>query len=69
MSEEKISETSQNEDDKKDYEAIEMLKTEDYDDSDLEKEEATKNDSEKSSHSKQVTLRQVFKLILYKPNI
>ena len=57
MSEEKISETSQNEDDKKDYEAIEMLKTEDYDDSDLEKEVATKKDSEKSSHSKQITLR------------
>ena len=57
MSEEKISETSQNEDDKKDYEAIEMLKTENHDDSDLEKEVATKNDSEKSSHSKKITLR------------
>ena len=63
MSEEKISETSQNEDEKKDYEAIEMLKTENNDDSDLEKEVATKNDSEKSSHSKQITLRRVSKLI------
>ena len=57
MSEEKISETSQNEDDKKDYEAIEMLKTENNDDSDLEKEETTKNDSEKPSNSKQITLK------------
>ena len=63
MSEEKISETSQNEDDKKDYEAIEMLKTENNDDSDLEKEETTKNDSEKSSQSKQITLRRVSNLI------
>ena len=57
MSEEKISETSQNEDDKKDYEAVEMLKTENNDDSDLEKEVAIKKDLEKSSHSKQITLR------------
>ena len=63
MSEEKISVASQNEDDKKDYEAIEMLKADNNDDSDLEKEVATKHDSEKSSHSKQITLRRVSKLI------
>ena len=57
MSEEKISETSQNVDDKKDYEAVEMLKTENNDDSDLEKEVAIKKDLEKSNHSKQITLR------------
>ena len=58
MSEEKISEISQNEDDKKDYEAIEMLTTEKQADSDPEKEPVTKNESEK-----QVTLRRVFKLM------
>ena len=57
MSEEKISEISQNEDDKKDYEAIEMLTTEKQADSDPEKEPVTKNESEK-----QVTLRRVFNL-------
>ena len=55
MSEEKISETSQNEDDKKDYEAIEMLKTENKDDSDNENDPVVNNDTEK-----QVTLRRVF---------
>lgn len=57
MSEKKISEISQNEDDKKDYEAIEML-AEKQADSDHEKEPVTKNDSEK-----RVTLRRVFKLM------
>ena len=57
MSEKKISEISQNEDDKKDYEAIEMLTAENQAD-DPEKEPVTKNDSEK-----QVTLRRVFKLM------
>ena len=56
MSEKKISEISQHEDDKKDYEAIEMLTTEKQADSDHEKEPVTKNDSEK-----QVTFRRVFK--------
>ena len=55
MSEGKISETSQNEDDKKDYEAIEMLKTENKDDSDNENDPVVNNDTEK-----QVTLRRVF---------
>ena len=61
MSEKKISEISQNEDDKKDYEAIEMLaekQAEKQADSDHEKEPVTKNDSEK-----RVTLRRVFKLM------
>ena len=58
MSEKKISEISQNEDDKKDYEAIEMLTAENQAHSDPEKEPVTKNDSEK-----QVTLRRVFKLM------
>ena len=55
MSEEKISETSQNEDDKKDYEAIEMLETENKNDSDHENDPLVNNDTEK-----QVTLRRVF---------
>ena len=57
MSEKKISEISQNEDDKKDYEAIEMLTAENQAD-DPEKEPVTKNYSEK-----QVTFRRVYKLM------
>ena len=58
MSEKKISKISQNEGDKRDYEAIEMLSAENQADSDSEKEPVIKNDSEK-----QVTFRRVFKLI------
>ena len=58
MSEKKISEISQNEDDKKDHEAIEMLTTKNQADFDHEKEAEAKNDSEK-----RVTFRRVFKLI------
>ena len=58
MSEEKISEISQNEDDKKDHEAIEMLTTKNQADFDHEKKAVAKNDSEK-----RVTIRRVFKLM------
>ena len=47
MSEKKISEISQNEDDNKDYEAVEMLTAVKQTDSDHEKEPVTKIESEK----------------------
>merc|ERR1712062_317023 len=47
MSEKKISKISQNEEDKEDYEAIEMLTVEKQADPDPEKEPVTKNDWEK----------------------
>ena len=52
MSETKLSKSSQNEDDKKDYEAVEMLKTEDHDDNIIEKDRVSINDSKN-----QVTIR------------
>ena len=45
MSETKLSKSSQNEDDKKDYEAVEMLKTEDHDDNIIEEDRVSINDS------------------------
>ena len=52
MLETKLSKTSPNEDDKKDYEAVEMLQNEDHDDNTVEKNQVSIKDSKN-----QVTLR------------
>ena len=45
MSETKFSKPSPNEDGKKDYEAVEMLKIEDHDNNTIEKDQVSNNDS------------------------
>ena len=52
MSETKLSKTSPNEDDKKDFEAVEMLNTENHHDNTVEKDQVSIKDSKN-----QVTLR------------
>ena len=64
MSEKKLSKLSHNEDGKKDYEAVEMLKIEDHDNNSIEKDQVSSKDSKN-----QVTLRWVLQLTLWIPKM